>query len=354
MSRVTRATTRYQEAVEKSDPMRQVMGEISNNRGSVSGQDFTLNKSSTKFSQSEIHEHKSPNENLAQHHRMASGSKAKISGERDTKLEDENSVPSTNPSQHSSQSEPHRISLAAPRTDRRRSRIEDSVTALDALEDAIEQVGESIPTPERRLAPKKPAPAARQPENKRLSIHRKPFVPTKSSKPVTKSTFELPGEAYTRRLKEQRESRKQGDPVVPENPPSHSVEVRLNTAVRNRLSLAKQSMGPEPLNKRFSTADFRRASIQPARRTSIQLQSNPVSRRQSSVGSTASYSKIPPRPAASVGTPTIGTGGRFPVDPQQERRTREENARKARAEAAERGRLASREWAARHKAKALK
>ena len=54
-----------------------------------------------------------------------------------------------------------------------------------------------------REAMKAPAPAARRVS----SVTKAPFQPAKSTKAPTQSTFELPGEAISRKLKEQREER---------------------------------------------------------------------------------------------------------------------------------------------------
>lgn len=88
----------------------------------------------------------------------------------------------------------------------------------------------------------------RKPPAKRVSsVTKAPFQPTKSTKPPTRSTFELPGEAIARKLKEQREERlKRTEEDQDKKPAFKARPVRKSSAPivkatatsRARLSLA--------------------------------------------------------------------------------------------------------------------
>ena len=132
------------------------------------------------------------------------------------------------------------------------TRIEDSVEAIDAFEDEIDEIGELIPaiscpvshhkekesetnaatkpkhtatqqSTRNEAAAQRPShlnedderrtsrTVSRATTSRLSSIHKPPFLPTKSTKPLTRSTFVLPGDAVAQKLKEQREKRLNGD-----------------------------------------------------------------------------------------------------------------------------------------------
>ena len=361
------------------------------------------------------------------------------------------------------------------------SRIEDSVEAIDAFEDAIEKVGELIPTitddsrlsgrkktqgnttknvdvtkeggrmstaarketlsvrstvaktkkpPGRaNIVPKKQAsPAQLRADSKAMlddgseagpastrkdsatvssagtskprktrstrvsSIHKPPFQPTKSTKPPTRATFELPGDAVARKLKEQREERlKRGEDEGPKKVSFKARPVRLSQAPvvkgtatsKARMSLAAKvdasdsnattdrtpkirpiarpkSMSTTDANKRLSSLSVAKrvsgvSAYASARHVQDSSVTNGAARRSTIMGA-------PPRPPTAA--PDLAQQklrgkevfNRVRVE-QDERdrikKEKEEAARKARAEAAERGRVASREWAERQKAKKM-
>ena len=349
---------------------------------------------------------------------------------------------------------------------KRHSRIEDSVEALDALEDAIEKVDEAIPatasdrsSPADRRKPKvraeKPASktskastaktksldkkssapmptrtksgktqkslnpssttnplspqreikdttstnsAPRKPHETRTpkrvsSIHKTPFQPSKSTKPITKSTFELPGDAVARKLKEQREERQKREEESQSKArefkakpfrTSQAPEVKLTAITRARLSLAQQ---PAPA-KTTKSSSAPRGSIAPAAapgarkpvsdnkaqggnhmhvaRPILPSSANTSAKRGPSLSSSM-VSRQPSTASQHRPAPTTGevsqqklrgkeVFGRTKVllsEKEKEKKTKEEAARKARVDAAERGRLASREWAEKQKAKKL-
>ncbi|KAK4692700.1 hypothetical protein P7C71_g4555, partial [Lecanoromycetidae sp. Uapishka_2] len=354
---------------------------------------------------------------------------------------------------------------------KRISRIEDSVEALDALEEEIEKVGKLIPTTTENLRSpgiarkqatppknleKKPNGSVRvktstamapksgtnikstaprptiQPASKRVmtqktglsqgksevkpkspasaraaavvgpsalvkkrvsSVHKAPFQPTKSTKPPTRAFFELPGEAFSRKLKEQREERQKHEEeekpkrhVFKARPVriSHAPEVKLTAAAKLRLSMAKgepavlstptnspsivspgktATVAPTGENKRFSSLAIakRTTTGKPAANSSARVTRGP------SLSASTTGTRNPSASATQRTAPTAEdlaqqkvkgkeVFGRTRVEIQEREKAKKEKedaAKKARIDAAERGRLASREWAEKHRAKKL-
>ena len=354
---------------------------------------------------------------------------------------------------------------------KRVSRIEDSVEALDALEEEIEKVDKLIPTTadnfsdtaktkkqakvhprtaEKKLngsmrikdnttvhirpvtgkpstsvrstaprssilpatkkavtpskgSPTKPAIDSRSPAparhsakvgpqsvtHKRVSsVHKAPFQPSKSAKPPTLARFELPGEAISRKLKEQREQRLKRE----EHPDkqrilkartvrlSQAPEVKLTTAAKARIGLAKGdpvnssevvegTPKPTPAPRVMTTASTgtnkRVSSLTVAKRVSaVQPTANSsarVTRKPSLATAGAAHNPRvsgPPRSAPTAedlalqkvkGKEVFGRTRAEMMEREKTRKEKEEAAKKARAEAAERGRVASREWAEKQK-----
>ena len=356
---------------------------------------------------------------------------------------------------------------------KRISRIEDSVEALDALEEEIEKVDGLIPEPNDVQSPtknqaltktsvktaetrengsmgkKKPTTAAMREETKKLrgsartadsrssvqprsaentkprvvvntkaettdkragaapmtasqqsqaqpkkrvsAIHKAPFQPAKSTKPPTRSTFELPGEAIARKLKEQREERmrrgtsEESKPVVFKARPirhSQALEVKLTAATKARLSMAKgepvvpsvsktetskprsstrpESTGTTERNKRLSTLSVAKRNTKPppansSARVIRPSLSNSTATRKPSVSDG-------PRPAPTAedlalqkvkGKEVFARAKVEIRDRENAKKEKEEAAKKARIEAAERGRIASRAWAEQQKLKKI-
>lgn len=202
-----------------------------------------------------------------------------------------------------------------------------------------------------------------------------PPAAPKSTRPPTRPTFQLPGEAVAAKLKAAKEERLRKD----EEPPFKKAPFKARPAPRMSLDhglvrQTKASLAREALmnpDRRSSSA-----VVQPSRLSMMHA----VDRRASSSGSVADHrssrssSVAPPRPSllsASVSGPRpslSGTGASTRTDKGKEvfrraaqnlaeqerkRKEKEEAAKKARAEAAERGRLASKEWAERQRLKAL-
>ena len=337
------------------------------------------------------------------------------------------------------------------------TRIEDSVEAIDALEDAIEKVGESLPTvlvdpqspvttkkasnvvggrtsvtasktankktnamlsnsrtkklPARRpstistapssakraifrpsnISSTRPSISAKTPSQtsssaavkptttKRpvSSTHKAPFQPTKSTKPPTRPSFELPGEAISRKLKEQREERLQREEEEKSKKRqfkarpvrlSQAPVIKPTAASKARMSLLH--LGAEsttndhapkikPLARASSTSNEKRLStLSVAKRSTVPARApadTSAPRAPSLAGSGSSTSRQPSTAAQQKlrGKEVCQRDRHELEEKEKARRQKEEAARKARAEAAERGRKASREWAEKMKAKKM-
>lgn len=351
------------------------------------------------------------------------------------------------------------------------SRIEDSVEAMDALEEALEQVIIDLPnipddglespvkvthdaprsrptvtrpisaiasqkrkikpapviapkptSAARKVAPKsKPEDLVKQPPpmsfsnspvktapkprvsaavRQSLSTAKPAFVPAKSAKPPTKSTFALPGEAVAAKLKAQREERLKQEAEAEEQkrkfkarpvPRFSSATVRETVASKARQSLmlgsnlnnSNENMPPSSRSSRPSTSNSGSKDIKIKKRPSSMIvkssmdttKQNPTSSstRTNNNTITANTSAArSSRPLSTIVQPTttksvvtqsdivtqrarakeiFGREHKMKEDMERAKKEKEEAAKKARLEAAERGRAASREWAERQKVK---
>ena len=356
---------------------------------------------------------------------------------------------------------------------RRISRIEDSVEALDALEEAIESIDQAMPAPKNDISssvavtkgtknatkseerkptisrrPTKAAPnkskdtpasteikssntlrsggaksatahqiqmkasllggspangprstqplaetqikAKTQPSKRVSSLHKAPFLPAKSTKPLTTSNFELPGETVARKLKEQREERQKKEeeertkaqPFKARPVPVHRTpEVKLTASAKARLSMAQNAppndtkpkaalltgnISASPTNRRQSTLNVsKRTTASPMSRCSPPTANTSI-KRQPSLSATMKSRKPSilnePRPVPTAedlahqrmkGKEVFNRPKMMLCEKEKERKAKEEAAKKARVEAAERGRIASREWAEKQKARQM-
>ena len=230
------------------------------------------------------------------------------------------------------------------------------------------------------------------------SAHKAPFVPAKSTKPPTRASFELPGEAVARKLKEAREKRmerEEEEKAIPQKPTFKARPVRVSQAPvvkptatsRARISMAKgetpaavsmtksATSKPKPMSgsgagskesagKRLSALSVKKRSAPTSANTSARI--NRDSPTIASNGQQVPKSRISVQPSVRQSATaadaaqlkakgkSIFNRGRVEHDElEQMKKDKEEAARKARAEAAERGRIASREWAEKQKAKKL-
>ena len=260
---------------------------------------------------------------------------------------------------------------------------------------------------------KKLGPAPKRVASEQLSTSRPAFVPIKSSKAPTRSSFALPGDAIAAKLKAQREARRISEEAekekrvfkarpAPKQASRPSVIPRENKASQARMSAigrivsdgsdggntsGKENVAPKPANIRPITNKTNNLTINKTRPAGTKA--NSAARRTTS---TTTAVTIPPKPhqgtrtaprasfaplprVASLSTTTTTTIP--PITPRtsvqekvkgkevfdkpanqiktqlEEKKEREEAAKKARVEAAERGRVASREWAERQRVKAL-
>ena len=235
-------------------------------------------------------------------------------------------------------------------------------------------------------------------KNRIISVYKAPFQPVKSTKPLTRANFELPGTAVARKLKEQREERLKHEEEEAPKPRifkarpihlSHAPEVKLTAATKARLSMAKGEptnrtrpsdiasskpvARPAPiatasLNKRLSTLSVAKRSVQSTARGSTQPSTNGSTRLTRGPSLKASTpTRAPSALGANRPAPTAEESahqklkgkevfGRTRVEIMEREKAKKENedaARKARADAAERGRKASRQWAEKQKARKL-
>ncbi|KAG9513500.1 hypothetical protein KCV07_g8728, partial [Aureobasidium melanogenum] len=200
----------------------------------------------------------------------------------------------------------------------------------------------------------------RQEENG--GVAQKPtYVPPaapKSTKPVTKATFQLSSDAFAAKMKAQKEARLQkqkeeeekkekGRGVFKARPVpkmSKPAEVRQTNASRARLpsnentAIKRASSVRDPT----TTAQKRMSSFHPAASTSSTLPPR---------AATSFQKRQSMAPSASKGKEVFGRAAEAKEKGEREKREKEEAAKKARAEAAEKNRQASREWAAKKKEK---
>ncbi|KAL8702156.1 MAG: hypothetical protein Q9201_004548 [Fulgogasparrea decipioides] len=234
---------------------------------------------------------------------------------------------------------------------------------------------------------------------KRVSfVHKAPFVPAKSTKPLTRPSFELPGEVVARKLKEAKEERIKREEEEKEKPIkttfkarpirlSQAPAVKPTATSRARISMAKGETPAVAATKEATSkakSAFRPSTISTAsagkRFSTLSVDKRPdpapanasrrVSRGPSSTGtvSTVNRNKARPSQQASVrqsvnpadtkqlkakGKEVFNRGKVEQEERDKMRKEKEEAAKKARAEAAERGRIASREWAEKQKAKKM-
>ena len=240
------------------------------------------------------------------------------------------------------------------------------------------------------------APEPAQTTNKKRisSIHKAPFQPTKSTKPPTRATFELPGDTISRKLKEQREERLKREEAEEKTkrsgfkarpvPRKEAPEVKLTAAAKVRLSMAKGEPVSHPTAKHESSkprisatprtsaslgATKRQSSLSVAKRgsiaptagdlSSVETHNRPVT--ASNRSRQVSLAGVP-RPAPTTedlahqkvkGKEVFGRAKVEIKERENSKREKEEAAKKARAEAAERGRIASRAWAEQQRVRKL-
>jgi hypothetical protein len=206
-------------------------------------------------------------------------------------------------------------------------------------------------------ASQKPAPVQRP-----LGMTKAPHA--KSTKAPTKATFELPGAAVAEKLRIQKEERlkrmeeaeaaKKEAAALKARPPPVRKPAALPTRAQPGVTIPRPSQPP--------TTQTQRASSLTSKRSSMSL-SQPLSQSRSTSTSSANRNSVLPTKTTitPVGAAQQKVNGRevFNRDKlekearERERKEKEDAAKRARAEAAERGRIASREWAEKQKRKMM-
>ena len=222
-------------------------------------------------------------------------------------------------------------------------------------------------------------------ERKKLEV-KSVLKPVKSTKPLTRPSFELPGDAVARKLKEQRgnrlkEQEADAEPIrkIFKARPvraSQAPVVKLNATSKARMSLARESTEGEniyncassirlaskqPASVSLGDANRRLSTLSVAKRTHAPVD-DPSARiiRGPSRGATSSRLSIS---AATQCVTRNGNSAHQSIRGREIfernktateelarlRKEKEEASKKARVEAAERGRLASRQWAEKQK-----
>ncbi|KAF4437847.1 hypothetical protein FACUT_5381 [Fusarium acutatum] len=238
----------------------------------------------------------------------------------------------------------------------------------------FELPGEAV---SRRLKEQREARRAQQAEAQKAYA---PPPRPKSSKPLTKPNFELPGEAISRRKREEREARlkaqeeeEQKKREFKARPVRHSL--MPGSIPRETItSLARQGKLPQDDATKTSTSTkVKRISMQGPRPPT--MSEAPVTQSRGRLSTATSREDLSRATSTSTGS---GGGKRttltaeeayqlrlrgkeifqrdntsFTRDRERERREREEATRLAREQAAERSRIASREWAEKKRRKEL-
>jgi hypothetical protein len=250
--------------------------------------------------------------------------------------------------------------------------------------------------------------------------------PPKSNKPLTKPAFQLPGERIAEKLKAQKEERSKREAEAPTQPMPKQRPVSISmaphakstkaltkatfelpgSAVAEKLRIKKEErlkrMEEAEAAKKEAALKARQAPVrkpvtvpirqqpgvtiappQPPQPTQSQLQPQPQPQRASSLASKRSSMSLSQPLSQSRSTSTSSANRNSMIVPkaivtaddaaqqklkgrevfnrdrmekearERERREKEEAAKRARAEAAERGRIASREWAERQRKKMM-
>ncbi|EWZ49524.1 hypothetical protein FOZG_00426 [Fusarium oxysporum Fo47] len=238
----------------------------------------------------------------------------------------------------------------------------------------FELPGEAV---SRRLKEQREARRAQQAEAQKAYA---PPPRPKSSKPLTKPNFELPGEAISRRKREEREARlkaqeeeEQKKREFKARPVRHSL--MPGSIPRETItSLARQGKLPQDEATKTSTSTkVKRMSMQGPRPPT--MSEAPITQSRGRLSTATSREDLSRATSTSTGS---GGGKRttltaeeayqlrlrgkeifqrdntsFTRDRERERREREEATRLAREQAAERSRIASREWAEKKRRKEL-
>ncbi|KAH8730094.1 hypothetical protein GQ44DRAFT_607306 [Phaeosphaeriaceae sp. PMI808] len=194
-----------------------------------------------------------------------------------------------------------------------------------------------------------------------------PTPMVKSSKPPTKASFQLPGEAIAARLKAQREERQKREEEAEAAKKAAASKPRP-VSIRKPLTLPTrtaqqgvtipppppnaENVAPAPLrSSSTSTIASKRNSIQLSRSTSVSTTASKASNRNSLLITKATVTPVDAAQQKIKGREVFNRDKIEKEAKEYERREKEDAAKQARAQAAERGRIASREWAEKQRRK---
>ncbi|CAI6338305.1 unnamed protein product [Periconia digitata] len=176
----------------------------------------------------------------------------------------------------------------------------------------------------------------RAPSSRPVSL----VLPAKSTKPPTVANFQLPGEAVAAKLKAAREERLKRE------------EQEAEAAKKAALAFKAR---PAPARRPIPSTTTTTAGALPKRTASMSTTTTAQSR-TASTSSSFSAAAAPATGGAVSSQKGRQVFNRDKLEKEarvRERKEKEDAAKKARAEAAERGRIASREWAERQKRKLM-
>lgn len=230
----------------------------------------------------------------------------------------------------------------------------------------------------RRLKEKREARLAQQAEAQKAYV---PPPRPKSKKPLTKPAFELPGEAISRRKREEREARRQAQEEEEKKRREFKARPLRTSGTPSSIpretvtSRARQGKPPhdDDAEKKRQQAKLKRFSVpslQPAHGGPVDGKATNARGRLSNMASDENLSRGTSTSAGSSSSKRhtvtaedvqqLRLKGKhiferdntsYTQDKEREKRGREAAARAARAEAAERSRMASREWAEKRRRK---
>ncbi|KAF2872378.1 hypothetical protein BDV95DRAFT_382310 [Massariosphaeria phaeospora] len=192
---------------------------------------------------------------------------------------------------------------------------------------------------------------------------------TKSTKPPTKANFQLPGEAVAARLKAQREERLKREEEDAEGAKKPTFKARPVPVHKNTPALVRQTASSKARESMISKENTSSLTVPSSTRrassVNVGKRSSVVAPRSISTSATTTShrnSVVLPKSAVQPANATaLKLKGRdvFNRDKLEkeakddQKRGKEEVAWKARAQAAERGRIASREWAEKQKRRSM-
>ena len=227
----------------------------------------------------------------------------------------------------------------------------------------------------------KTAPVGSKPVARVSSLEKPPFQPAKSTRPLTRPSFVLPGDAIAQKLREKRQERLslREDLVASQKTPQltkpcHPHVVKMNASTRARLNLAEGKSSSKlqtPIVVQQPAVSKRTIGCKDS--SDVTMERSQASKTQISLGShhskDTSLAASPKHPSAleqavheesrivsssrplTKGKIVFDRPKRLQEEKDVERKKKQEASKEARIQAAERGRIASREWAEKQKAK---